>query len=59
MTEMEFLDQEEERFRNCLKMHETSARSLKEQIGILQKIKARLQGQSKDMNCPEDQSCER
>lgn len=59
MTELEFLQKEEERFRGCLEMHENSARNLREEISVIHRIMESLQGQPSKMNCPENQSCNR
>lgn len=45
MKEIEFLEKEEKRLKDCLKMHENSAKLLKEDISAIQQIKERLQGQ--------------
>lgn len=54
MTEMEFLQKEEERFRSCLEMHENCAKNLREEISVIQIIRKLLQRQPSDMGCPED-----
>ncbi len=59
MTEMEFLQKEEERFRGCLEMHENSARKLREEINTIHKIRKFLQGQPGDMGRPEGWSCDK
>lgn len=54
MTEMEFLQKEEERFIGCLEMHENCARNLREEISVIQKIMKSLQGQPNGMGRPTD-----
>lgn len=54
VTEIEFLQKEEERFRGCLEMHENCAKNLREEIGVIQKIRKMLQRQPGDMDCPID-----